>query len=595
VAALRRILALAAACTPSLAHAQWTERASVAGSGAQSNQNSYAPSISADGRFVAFWSVASNLITRDTNWSWDVFVHDRQLGTTKLVSVDSGGVQGDFHSYAPVLSADGRCVAFQSAAANLVAGDTNLYWDVFVRDLQLGITERVSVDSFGAEADASSDSAALSADGRFVAFSSPATNLVAGDTNGVADLFVHDRQLGTTERVSVDSAGAQADSASYAPSISADGRFVAFWSDASNLVAGDTNAFFDIFVRDLQTGTTERVSVDSAGSEANSESAEPSLSADGRFVAFVSDASNLVAGDTNLAIDIFVRDRLLGTTERVSVDSAGAQGNSDCNLPSISSDGRFVAFETGASNLCAGDTNVRMDVFVRDRQLGTTERVSVNPGGAQGDNSSQEASISADGRFVAFAGQATDLVAGDTNFMSDVFVRDRQVSIPGTDRCEPGVGGVLACPCSNPPGGPGRGCDNQAATGGATIASSGLSSLTYPTLSFTTTGENAKVFTILLQGTALTSGGIFGHGVRCVGTAKHLYGRFASGGSVTLPDLASDPAIPVRSSALGDTLLAGQTRWYQVYYRDRTQLLSGCPLVSSQLNTTIAQEVLWGP
>src|SRR5262249_35179982 len=193
----------------------------------------------------------------------------------------------------PVISADGRFVTYWSGDPSMVSGDTNDTWDVFVRDRQLATTERVSVDSNGTEANGGSFASAISGDGRFVAFESDATNLVADDTNGSQDIFVHDRQTGTTERVSVSSAADQANDFSYKPTISSDGRFVAFWSVATNLVADDTNGFADIFVHDRQTGTTERVSVNSAGVEADSNSNSPAISADGRFVVFVSLATNL--------------------------------------------------------------------------------------------------------------------------------------------------------------------------------------------------------------------------------------------------------------------------------------------------------------
>src|SRR5438034_1099294 len=244
--------------------------------------------------------------------------------TTERVSVASGGTtEGNDTSLGSALSADGRFVAFTSAAPDLVAGDTNGVSDVFVHDRQTGATERVSVDSAGTQGNGESTDVALSADGRFVAFTSAAPDLVTGDTNGVADVFVHDRQTGTTERVSVDSAGTQANGAGTGVALSADGRFVAFTSAAPDLVAGDTNGAADVFVHDRQTGRTERVSVDSAGTQANGASCGGALSADGRFVAFASAAPDLVAGDTNGAADVFVHDRQTGTTERVSVDSAG--------------------------------------------------------------------------------------------------------------------------------------------------------------------------------------------------------------------------------------------------------------------------------
>src|SRR5437016_1083416 len=304
-------------------------------------------------------------------------------------------------------------------------------------------TERVSVASGGTtEGNDTSLGSALSADGRFVAFDSAATNLVAGDTNGTTDVFVHDRQTGMTERVSVASDGTQGNNASSYPALSADGRFVAFDSDATNLVAGDTNGATDVFVHDRQTGATERVSVTSGGgTQGNGNSggffAFPALSTDGRLVAFQSDATNLVAGDTNGATDVFVHDRQTGTTERVSVASGGSQGNGSNAGPVLSADGRFVAFHGTASNLVGGDTNGTTDVFVHDRQTGTTERMSVASGGTQGNGPSSGAALSADGSLVAFHGTATNLVAGDANGAYDVFVHDRAVSTTTTSTTQP--------------------------------------------------------------------------------------------------------------------------------------------------------------
>src|SRR4028118_1482524 len=261
---------------------------------------------------------------------------------------------------------------------------------------------RVSVDSAGNLGNDRSSFPSISTDGRFVAFASDASNIVPGDTNNRSDIFVRDTLTNTTTRVSLDSAGNQGNRDSSFPSISADGRFVAFASDASNIVPGDTNNRSDIFVRDTLTNTTTRVSLDSAGNQGNRDSSFPSISADGRFVAFASDASNIVPGDTNNRSDIFVRDRLTNTTTRVSVDSAGNQGNRDSNYPSISADGRFVAFESDASNIVPGDTNNSHDIFVRDTLTNTTTRVSVDSADNQGNGYSNTPSISADGRFVAF-------------------------------------------------------------------------------------------------------------------------------------------------------------------------------------------------
>jgi Tol biopolymer transport system component len=520
-----------------------TERVSVDSAGNQGNAAGAGPALSADGRFVAFYSSATNLVPGDTNRCpkvdgytapcSDVFVHDRQTGTTERVSVASTGTQGNGDSLYPAISADGRSIAFTSAASNLVPGDS-CCWDVFVHDRQTGTTERVSVDSAGNQGDGSNGSPAMSADSRFVAFTSRATNLVPGDTNGIHDVFVHDRAAaepdatppvrangqpggrlpagtaqttlglatnyenatcrysttpgvayeamtttfattggtahvtpvgglsdggsyafyvrcqdaagnanaddysitfsvatagagGTIERVSVDSAGSQGNASSFKPSISADGRFVAFASGANNLVPGDTNRSEDVFVHDRRTGTTERVSVDSAGTEGNGPSLDPAISADGRFVAFDSSATNLVAEYTPTGL--FVHDRQTGTTERVSVNSAGVQGNGGSANPALSADGRFVAFQSYATNLVPGDTNGVTEVFVRDRQTGVTERVSVDSAGIEGNDLSIWPALSGDGRFVAFISFATNLVPVDTNGVADVFVHDRQTGV----------------------------------------------------------------------------------------------------------------------------------------------------------------------
>jgi len=340
---------------------------SVTSAGAEGDNASVFPSISANGRFVAFYSYASNLVPGDGNGTSDIFVHDRKKGLTTRVSVDSAGVEGNGQSSGPSISANGRFVAFYSEASNLVPEGGNGTYDVFVHDRKKGLTTRVSVDSAGAEGSGSSSWPSISANGRYVAFNSYASNLVPEDGNGTYDVFVHDRKKGRTTRVSVDSAGVEGNGLSYLPSISANGRYVAFISEASNLVPEDGNGMTDVFVHDRKKGRTTRVSVDSAGAEGNGFSQNPSISSNGRFVAFNSNASNLVPEDGNGMTDVFVHDRKKGRTMRVSVDSAGAEGNGFSQNPSISSNGRFVAFDSKASNLVPGDGNGR-DVFVHDRK-----------------------------------------------------------------------------------------------------------------------------------------------------------------------------------------------------------------------------------
>lgn len=415
----------AAALLLAPASAQSTTRVNVDSAGAQANRNSLGASISAGGRFVAFESEATNLVAGDTNGVRDVFVHDRQTGQTIRVSVDSAGVQGDGDSRWPSMSADGRSVAFDSEATNLVPGDVQGVRDVFVHDLSTGTTTRVSVNTTGAAGNSESRLPSISGTGRYVAFESRATNLVQGDSLGHRDVFVHDRATGKTGRVSVNSLGQEANDPSSLPSISADGRFIAFSSAAGNLVAGDTNGSDDVFVHDQNTRQTGRVSVDSAGAQANGPSTEGCVSADGRYVAFESAATNLVAGDTNAVSDVFLYDRQSALTSRISLGAAGAQAGGASFFPSLSADGSFVAFHSLADDLVAGDLNGAADVFVRDVQNGTTLRVSVSSLATEGGGPSEFASLSADGGNVAFLSAAENLVPGDRNGDDDIFVYER--------------------------------------------------------------------------------------------------------------------------------------------------------------------------
>jgi len=418
----------------SVADAGDTTRASVDSSGAQVDISvSSSPSISADGRYVAFISTSPDLVEGDTNNATDVFVRDLQEGTTRRVSVDDPEAEGKAgRSFAPSISADGRYVVFTSAASDLVLNDTNGYWDVFVRDLQEGTTELASVDSSEAQADYSSsngDRPSISADGRYVVFSSYARNLVPNDPI-TTDVYIRDLREGTTEMVSV---GRYNDSTH--PSISADGRYVAFtsWSSIQDATG--------VFVHDRQTRTTQLVGAECAPLQCGypDDPSTPSISTDGRYVAFSSNATDLVAPetDTNGLNDIFVRDRDTdgdGTfdepgavsTERVTVGGCAIQATGGSYFPSISADGRYVTFTSQASNLVANDTNASPDVFVRDRQMKTTQRVSIGSSGTQAHLGGNESSISSDGHFVAFTSQARDLVGGDTNGFRDVFVHERR-------------------------------------------------------------------------------------------------------------------------------------------------------------------------
>ena len=462
-----------------------TERVSVGVGGAQSADpvntaiglSSWETAISGTGRYVAFSSTATNLVTGDTNGINDVFVRDRVARRTERVSVSSGGTQGvgacspfQSGSFTPSISADGRYVSFTSCATNLVPGDANLAADVFVHDRTTRRTDRVSVSTEAAKA---SYNGSVSPDGRYVGFASAASDLVPGDTNNSTDGFVWDRATRKVQRVSVDSNEAQtASGSSGAPSLSAGARFAAFSSYASTLVPGDTNQAIDVFVRDLTKGTTERVSTRTGGGQTHVNggaglvaSGGRAISADGRYVMFSSWASNLIPNDSNgtginSAFDIFVHDRATRRTQRVSVGSDGHEANDDTSPGSLSLDGRYVVIASSANNLTPGDTGSNgsntvtvgaqpgdEDVFLYDRAFGTTEMLSVAPDGteakghctvpnsvlSEGSSESFGPSVSADGQYVAFQSCASNLVPGDTNATQDEFVRYRGPHVgPGT-------------------------------------------------------------------------------------------------------------------------------------------------------------------
>ena len=409
---------------PAVSAAPKTKLVSKKTGGAQADDASRLACASANGRFVVFRSDATNLVNNDNNDDTDIFVHDRKTKKTKRVSVSSQGVEGDSTSYDPAISANGRYVVFASGADNLVNGDTGKAHDIFLHDRKTKKTRRVSVRSNGKEANSSSFEPSISANGRIVAYTSNASNLVNGDTNNRADVFTYDRITRKTRRVSIKSNGKQGDESSGRAAVSADGRFIAFISDAKKLVKNDTNARSDAFVHDRKAGKTSRVSRSSSGAQANDGTGEVVISGSGRYVAFESKATNLAGTDANgTQTDIFVHDRKTKKTKLASKSSGGTQGDQASGDPSISANGRWVAFESQAENLVGGDTNSKIDIFVHDRKNKKTRRVSVPSGGGQAQDSSGFPSISGDGRFVAFESNAPNLVGTDANGTTDIFLR----------------------------------------------------------------------------------------------------------------------------------------------------------------------------
>ncbi len=389
--------------------------------------------ISADGRLVAFASLAGTLVAGDTNGKWDVFVRDVQAGTTTRVSVAADGAEanGDSGLLGMAMSSDGRWVAYYSSATNLIANDTNGRRDAFLHDRATGVTTRVSVPDLGqAPAQADRDSGyygvSVSDDGRLVAFESSATNLVAGDTNASVDIFVHDTLARTTRRVSA-GAGGQANGANQYPALSRNGRYVVFGSRAANLSPADPDTVADVYLCELSTGTLTLASHSAAGVKGNARSDIPAISEDGRYLAFESSATNLVPGVASGVTQIYLQDRQAGTLRVVSLTPTGTPGNGSSIGASISADGQVVAFRSSANNLFVGDTNGKWDLFCARWSRGLVERMSMagDGGASNGDSGAYGIGLSAGGRTVAFWSSASNLIPDDTNGKADVFVRTR--------------------------------------------------------------------------------------------------------------------------------------------------------------------------
>ncbi len=429
----------------------WTTLVSSTSSGAAGDAGSRFAALSADGAWCAFSSAANDLAAGDTNLAEDVFVRARGGASAERVSVASGGVEANGASFFAALSADGRFVTFQSYANNLVFGDTNGRVDCFVRDRLAGLTERVSVSSSGAQGthpptflQPFERLQAISGDGRFVAFVSLHGDLVPGDTNSTYDIFVRDRAQQTTARVNLGAGGVQANAMSWQPAISSDGRFVAFASGASNLVAGDANNASDVFVVNRLSGALELVSVALGGGVGQLGAGRPALSADGRFVAFVGLSGDYVALDTNGVDDAFVRDRLAGATERVSIETGGAESLGPTSAVALSADGRFALFTCVSDLLAPGDADQRYDLFLRDRLARTTTLVSLDESDANRAIHAEHGELSADASVAAFHAIGP-YVAADVNFDYDVFARDLVQHGPSSYCAAlPSTGGCLA-------------------------------------------------------------------------------------------------------------------------------------------------------
>ncbi len=378
--------------------------------------------IGDNGYYVIFESEASDLVENDTNGSSDIFVYDRIERQVSRVSVASDGTEGNGISYSPAISRSTRIIAFVSTSSNLVAGDNNNKADVFVHDPDTGITILVSKTSSGVIGNGNSSDVFVSCYGEYIAFASDSTNLVPADVNRNRDVFVHDLETGETKLVSKSSEGNFGNDTSKTPIINQSGRYVSFASRASNLIADDYNYTWDIYVHDLETSVTWRISEAPDNSGGNSSSIYPTINCLGTHIVFISYASNLVAQDNNYSADVFVYDIAADSLSRVNVSSSGEEANDYTYFASLSTGGRYVVFESDATNLVNDDLNGMTDIFVHDMVSGETIRVSVAYDGTESNGYSYQPSISGDGLFVSFESEATNLVQDDLNNRTDIFI-----------------------------------------------------------------------------------------------------------------------------------------------------------------------------
>jgi hypothetical protein len=395
--------------------------ASTSATGVKGDGNSLEASLSVDGDTVAFHSAARNLVPADTDPLDDVYVKDLLTGNISLASITGSGIHGNRASVEPSLSADGNTVSFHSTATNLDPADTDFAEDIYVKDILTGDLTLASTSDAGGKGNSRSQFAALSADGNSVAFESLASNLDPGDSDTAEDIYVKDLITGDITLASTSDSDVKGNSSSHAPSLSADGTKVAFYSVASNLDPADTDSATDIYVKDLITGDITLASTSDAGIKADLSSFSPSLSAQGTYVAFYSHAINLDPADTDMLGDVYVKDLVSMDLKLASTSDAGVKGYG--LLPSLSADGTTVAFQSDADTLDPNDTDTFGDIYVKDLITGDITLASTSDAGVKGNTNSYLPSLSADGSGVAFQSFATTLDPADSDEYNDVYVK----------------------------------------------------------------------------------------------------------------------------------------------------------------------------
>lgn len=430
-----------------------TELISVGVGGTPANNNSIQSTISWDGKLVLFTSLATNLVPTDTNTAVDVFLRDRIAGTTERISRRPNGVQANDSSGGAMMNPIATLFTYYSFATNLVPSDTNGFSDVFVAqrdpDTAAITVARLSMGFAGDEANGDSFLSDLSDDGTRIVYDSVATNLIPADENTWSDVFLYDAGSDSTIKISISNNNTPGNDRSERPRIAADGSYAIFLSYANNLVTGDTNNEPDIFGVDLVTYQVTRVSVGTGGAQANlgARPAEYAISPDGRYIVFASDSTNLVTDDLNNAPDIFLHDRIANTTRLISVARNGTRANGGSYDPSISANGRFIAFNTIADNLYPNDTNGVGDGVVADRLTRLIQPVSVSYDGSALTSDSGTPQFSEDGLSVTFYSDADNLVISDTNEARDIFWRDFHSLIPKLTYLPLGAKSYQPYPC----------------------------------------------------------------------------------------------------------------------------------------------------
>ncbi|MAW59254.1 MAG: hypothetical protein CMJ94_00305 [Planctomycetes bacterium] len=411
------------ALPPCISAQGFTRRVNVNSLGALGDRGSSDVRISADGSCAVFSSDALNLDGAPSGFG-DVYLHDLLLHRTERVSLTDGGGLANKLSELPRVSGDGQRVAFVTYADNLVAGDTNSARDVYLRDRAAGSTQRISLSTSGEQSNNDSYVAGLSADGRYVLFSTRSAKMHP-DGNTRNHFYLRDTLNGTTTRTTETSLGAAANQDCRHGFLSAQADWVVFSTISTNLPGGAGNSRDDVYIRNLNTGVTEWISSTSTGGEPNSHCRYPSVSADGRWVVFQSAATNLVPGDTNGVSDIFLRDRQTGSITRISQRWDGSEAARECLSPRISEDGNTIVYQTTDPSIVPGDNNNAGDVFAYSRVTGLTQNVNLGSGGVFGNDSASDASISADGNRIAFASCSSNLIGGTTMLNGGLFVHTR--------------------------------------------------------------------------------------------------------------------------------------------------------------------------